>query len=130
MASRYTTPVSFTVQVPEQVLLDLLSTAIEGGSTYWANFSAAVRSSDGEYLSVVVTEQDSHKEGSPRIIRALAATDLIVGLERLAAVAVNDEHDMQRMAGQHLGDALSENGDASTADVVLQMALFGEVIYG
>jgi hypothetical protein len=120
------------IVVPRQLLLDLICTAVEGGSNYWAAFGDAERATDLDYLKVRVIEHEAHEEGTPRVNRFITALEMANGLERLATKAV--EHAAGRndfsAAGKHLGDALSESGDATTADVVLQMAIFGEVIYG
>lgn len=113
--------VLLNVPVSRQLLMDLLCTAVEGGSNYWAQFSKAERTPDLDYLSVHVREQEA--SGCARVSRTVTADDLALGLERLATAKF-------ATATQHLADALSEDGDATTADVVLQMTLFGDVVYG
>lgn len=117
------TGTSFKVPITRQALRDLLCTAVEGGSNYWAMFEDAERTESLDYLGVVVVEHEAHSKGVPALRRRITAEDLAQGLERLAAATFP-------AAKQHLADALSENGDATTADVVLQMAVFGDVIYG
>lgn len=131
--------VAMSFEVPRRLLEGLLCTAIEGGSTYWAHFSGADRSPAFDYLAVRVREAEAHGAG-PALDRRVSVDDLAVGLSRLAAASMAWAEGASKerpggvkgfeTAGTHLGDALSENGDATTADVVLQMALFGDVVYG
>ena len=144
MAERIDGTLAFNVEVPRQLLADLLCTAVEGGSNYWAEFRATKRTADLDYLQVKMTEREASREGQPRVNRYIDLQDLATGLQRLAAAALAyaratgedtddwlaKKHKGFQTAGEHLGDALAERGDAITADVVLQMAVFGEVIYG
>ena len=122
--------VSFEIMVPIQILRDLLYAAVEGGSNYWAEFRNAEWTESCDYRRVKVTELKPHEEGVRRINRYVTAEDLTRGLAKLAEAAV-EETNRGRFpaAGEHLGDALSANGDATTADVVLQMTVFGRLIY-
>lgn len=129
MANRRHDDIVLNIPVPREMLRDLLCTAVEGGSNYWADFSAAVRTEGLDYLRVKVTEQEPSRDDTPRVNRYIDADDLAIGIQRLAKAAIADDGKFPA-AGKHLGDVLSENGDATTADVVLQMTIFGELIYG
>lgn len=111
---------NLTFTIKRQVLVDLLVTAVEGGSNYWAGFSNI--SPNGEsYDRVRVTDfEDNSKDRGE-----FSADDLLVGLQRLAADPPPFES-----ALKHLTDVIREDYDADTADVVLQMSIFGEVVYG
>ncbi len=114
---------SVTLPVSRLRLMDLLCTAVEGGSNYWAKFRHSRRTADLDYLQVDVAEHEASGDGPP-MERVVTAEDLLVGLQRLATSTMET-------ANQHLLDAISEDGgDATTADVVLQMTVFGEVVYG
>jgi len=120
--------VMINLPVRRQTLRDLLCTAVEGGSNYWATFSNAEQTESLDYIKVKVTENESSREGTPRVNRYITADDLASGLSRLGQAAANDDGTFQA-AGKHLADALGDH-DATTADVVLQMTIFGELIYG
>lgn len=123
-------PVILNVPVSRQLLRDLLCTAVEGGSNYWARFGRAERTADLDYLSVTIRANDGNGK---RIERVVTAEQLGEGIETLALATTEDwqaAHHKFPAAGQHLANALSENGDAITADVVLQMTVFGTLIYG
>lgn len=121
-------PIPVQFQTTRQALRDLLCTAIEGGANYWAAFSEAKRTGPGgDYLSVRVLCEDG--AGQP-VSRLITETDLIDGLTRLTQNPKGFQHGV---AMKHFMDAVGDpgsTGDATTADVVLQMVVFGEVIYG
>lgn len=118
------------LQVSEQTLIDLLITAVEGGSNYWATITAEERNAAGDYVKVRVLEAEASGKDGVRVHRIVTPHDLLIGLQRLAYVAA-DEKALADFptALKHLTDALTDH-DATTADVVLQMAVFGEVVYG
>lgn len=114
-----------TIDVPEQTLKDLLCTAVEGGSNYWARFSS-INMKDGDYEAVVVTEHESSTDGPARV-QTVTWVDMCHGLEALTQPDL--KHFQEGVALKHFTDALTDH-DATTADVVLQMTVFGEVVYG
>ena len=114
--------------LPAQRFLDLLTTAVEGGSNYWCRFSRLKRDKGLNCLSVRVAPDDGPvrcKDGTTYVPRVVEAAELKLGLERLGAQPAPFP-----AAAQHLADVLGENDDAITADVVLQMTVFGEVVFG
>jgi hypothetical protein len=125
------------IDIDVQRLRDLLCSAVEGGSNYWAGFRKVHQAVNLDYLGVEVVEHESHDDG-PRVRRMIAAEDLAKGLERLGACAVSgmmpDNGGGKPMpfpgAMSHLANFLQENDDAETADVVLQLTVFGTLIYG
>lgn len=123
------THVTIKLSIPPQTLRDLLCTAVEGGSNYWASFKSLECTEDGDYIRVRVLERASHTDGPRRIVE-VTAEDLAIGIERLGAAAA-DKGNTEGFptAGKHFADALDDH-DAMTADVVLQMTVFGEVVYG
>ena len=113
--------------VPSQAIADQVVTAIEGGVNYWCkNYDLVLpRSPEGFekpfYSDPKFYEQDfkltfTPHEGDPK---DLTPEKLQKGLDFLA-----------EKYPDHLADILTEQGDASTADVFLQACLFQEIIYG
>lgn len=131
------THINITVPIPVQTLRDLLCTAVEGGSNYWAEFTGAIMTTgpDGmsDYDSIRVAERpDSGRDQLVKRGRIVKAEDLAKGISRLAAIAFAEDGARSASfpaAGKHFADAL-DNHDSATADVVLQMTIFGELIYG
>lgn len=126
--------VRISVELHQQAVEDLLSTAVEGGSNYWCDIESVERTRDLDYIKVRIIEHDGHKTGVPPANCIVTLAEMRIGLERLAAAAVAwDSGDTARgfeSAATHFGHAIGGGWDATTADVVLQMAVFGEVIYG
>lgn len=121
-----------TVQVREEILKGLLVTVVESGwSRSWFAFSGVERDSELNILNVRVTDIQGD---TPKSWTVTPAT-MLRGLRRLGermGVERTEEpwHLSPWGAGRHLTDAITENGDAITADIVLQMGVFGEVLYG
>lgn len=119
--------------ITKQRISDLLCSAFEGGSNYWYIITANIKPAkltfrtdpdhiyphldyplnDDGALMIGDLEDDSR----PPIRLDLDAIGKGLAL-------------MARTQPRHFGDFLAENDDASTADVFLQLCLFGEVIYG
>jgi hypothetical protein len=68
-------------------------------------------------------EHEAHSDDKRRVNRFVTADELRIGLERLTQATFET-------AWKHFADAVGDNHDATTADVVLQMAVFGDLIYG
>lgn len=115
--------------VSPQLLSDVLSAAFEGGSNYWLNGVKVLRTPPagadylfladyprlGGSLDLVVDEPDT-----------LDRRPLEIDAERLAIA-------LQLLAEQFPSlavDLVAEDYDAACADVFLQLAAFGEVIFG
>jgi hypothetical protein len=99
---------------------DLLCSAFEGGSNYWVK--SGRREGFEGYLSDVALH-----EGATVFIKTID-DDKELKLDRLTIL--NGLQLMMTKQPRHFGDFLAENDDADTADVFLQLALFGEMIYG
>ena len=100
------------VNISEQDLKDLLIAGVEGGINYWAH----VRNYDPDAGSVHVMEIEASEE-TGIVQRTITFADLREPLRRLAAEL--DES----------VEEVVENHDAATGDALIQMAIFGEVIY-
>lgn len=119
-----------TINVPfdvtDRLISDLLCLAFEGGSSYWAEFVEQIVRPGG-------TETEFNSD-------ALAAGNTL-------RVYYDDEGNMNSLPltnedmAEAIGlaalnrprvwlDIINDNMDADTGDIILQLALFGEVIYG
>ena len=120
------------IEVSDEIISNLLCSAFEGGSNYWIESTrcevkgdcftsdrfdrTTVPLLDGG--TVIVTLQDEAYKGKG-VTYHLNRPAILRGL-----------HGMLHHAPKHFGDALAGNDDATTGDVFLQCALFGEVVYG
>ena len=119
-------PTSFT----NQRVSDLLCSAIEGGSDYWIDSLKRVgvpsfQKGGPQFLSEVpfveggalaVTCENPNAEGDMTV--QITPSVMAAGLQLLA-----DKYP------KHFRDFVDENDDADTADVWLQLCMFGEVVF-
>lgn len=124
------------IEVSSQRIADLMTSAIEGGSTYWCG---------GVYLRSPAKRRGTGEEGYPWYARKATYEDPDLVIE-----VVEDENGMDEgrhmvtqaelrrglllMAGEkwghHLGHILNENWDAADADLFLQLVALGDEVYG
>lgn len=105
-----------TIQVTHEELADIIITAVEGGSGYWALF-ARYHPDEG---TVDVMEDEDSGALPERIWHT-------IGPDRIAhGMTIAGEKYPHQLANW-LRDRI---GDAETADVFLQCAVFGELVYG
>lgn len=113
-------------KLDDRLIKDLLITAVEGGSGYWATFTHVARNRDVEdregYLDVTFVELETIDEDFPCYI---GLAQMREGIDRLVRLAAVHEH-----YGKHIDDLIEENWDAETADIILQLAVMGEIVYG
>lgn len=123
--------VSTVVEVSEERIKDLLTNALEGGSNYWYiikkyNYPPGqTKESLGiEFEHIEVPFQGGsilmgESEGDPEYDKVLDRAAIDRGLQLMA-----------EKYPKHWADFIVENDDATTGDVFLQLALFGEVVFG
>lgn len=132
------------VEITEDQVRGLLCSAFEGGSNYWIDsidykFRSGVKYKDfckgGEFqldqywhpvqlvpfhpgcaVLITVFDEEGDEERHRKQYR-LDRNSIIKGLELFVKT-------------HHFADLIAENDDATTGDVFLQLAVFGEVIYG
>lgn len=99
------------INATEEELNDILVTAVEGGINYWAY--VADYKPDNGMVSVAEDEK-------PEVWHDVNLQKMKVGLQIC----------QQKYPHVFEAWALDRNGDASTADVIMQCAIFGEAVYG
>lgn len=115
-----------TVTVPyaigRQRLSDLLCSAVEGGTGYWAQVDQIVRTPNLDYVSVRFHEIESSEPGARnKKVKVIDIDSLAHGVQRCA---------LSKRYAHHFRDFITDNDDAITADVMVQFVMFGDVIYG
>ena len=120
-----TTPVTITIQIPDQRLRDVMCGAVEGGSNYWIDRADRLPCPEGvkrpTYLFDHVFDvgvRFHYNDGDPSS-RVVTAADVRRGVQIMA-----DKYP------RHFMDLYRENDDAETSDVLLQCAIFGEIVFG
>ena len=123
--------VTTTVVVSDQRIQDLLVTAFEGGSNDWYVIKSFnyPKGQTKESLGIEFPHAELPlKEGGSLTIGDLSNKKVNKILDR--AAIVRGLKLMAEKQPRHWTDFMDENDDAITADVFLQLAVFGEVIYG
>lgn len=117
-----------TTKLTRQQTEDLLVSAFEGGSAYWAQIEGRVS-----------PKEDKNKDCYQTVFegKGLWLSDARDAGEKDKRTAILDGTSIQKgleiMADKyflHFANVLNGNDDAETGDVFLQCCLFGEVIYG
>lgn len=112
------------IEIPDKRIADLLCSAWEGGSNYWARaegqpYDLAGNLTLEEPIRVYDIEEnlDAQEEGGK--FHSLTLDKVRDGLKLMAT-----------KAPKQLGRFLAEDDDAITGDVLLQLSIFGEIVYG
>jgi len=120
--------IKYDIELTREERHDLFITALEGGIDYWSR-RGAVKTSGGDIQTVLYINKDDAEdyEVNPSFlvegtVNKIEIDDWVMqlGLDRL--VKSPYQH--------HVTDVINDNADATTADVIVQMALFGDIVYG
>lgn len=130
--------VTVTTKVSMRRVCDMLISAFEGGSTYWAQ--------SAYYWNEAALEKGAIWYNMPELMRGAPKSGVIFTLHydspelhegngkgktvvtrSMLATGLNK---MAKEAPRHYADIVSENDDAITADVFLQYIVLGDIIYG
>lgn len=118
-----------------ELMKDTLTTAIEGGINYWAKGRNFDRQEDLTYVSCEI--RPSYDEGKPfedgdkrNEYQKIGPAEIEAAMLRI----INEKG----LCADYIREAVmldyldpdSCRGDAETADVIVQVALFGEVVFG
>ncbi len=123
---------------------NLLTSAIEGGSNYWYEIQDWIEPKQWSYIGthnnegaeafVKHTALYAMNEGGALMINDARADDPMlkepVRLDRDAIVKGLKLFSSNKETMHHFADFINDNEDNITADVFLQLCVFGEVIYG
>ena len=116
--------INVVVDVPDEFLADILTTAFEGGSNYWLK-SVKVVSRGKTYEAIIKSAEVISIGGTLEICDdegLLSKNDSILTKESLLDA-------IEWYIGINGLDVLDDH-DAQDSDSILQYALFGEVVYG
>ena len=128
--------ITINQKIEREVLEDIFVTALEGGSNYWYYLSDeatklirdAVPKSEDQYLSTAILK--AIEKGVDVPINDAEHEDEVIGTISLKTM----QERLQKLSRSANSDALmahiKEEGDAETADIVLQYLAFGEIVFG
>lgn len=133
--------ITVSVTITKQSLMDIMTTAFEQGIGYWAfdeDFAnaEATRNGDAYVTSLILTRARGSKTPAFSPLVEATRNRAIITVPDLAAAfgrALSTKDDgtpVNEVAFFAATAQLSGNYDAGTADVLVQFAAFGDVIYG
>lgn len=124
-----------TITITDEQRLNLLTSALEGGSNYWyylgkdaLNIIAEVCPPD-KTTTLVDRMWQAIKAGKEIPVRAIENPRDVLGKLSLASIDKGEQL-LADKHSHHLSDIVTENDDATTGDVWFQLSLMGEVVYG
>jgi hypothetical protein len=113
--------------ITEEDIANIVITAFEGGINYWAG------------LDKLTPEWEDKPKGEPN---STWATKILIEGKEVKLYDVEGEDTFKPLtlngilkgiaqnAKERAWDADHRNGDATTADAIIQYAMFGEIVYG
>lgn len=123
--------VKATVRIPNEKIENLIITAIEGGSNYWAQFKYPDNWRD-KYKSYSQIpfgggEIEVYDTETGELLGVLNRATIQTGLQLMA-----DRKDVtgKQVPARHFKNLATDNEDAETADVFIQLCVMGEIVYG
>jgi hypothetical protein len=113
----------------EEFLADIIITATEGGTNYWARSRAYHYDGDPKFTHVEFC--DMELEGTAEEKWNLVNVDVVArGLQKV----LDPEFKLSSLIRDHIRLANNENDageiDAGAADIIVQAGMFGEIVYG
>ena len=123
--------IKHTIQISDELIEFILCGAFEGGSTYWATNVSCKDKEDmkkvGGYKSDYLTR--TKKKDAVMYIHTIDDDKQPITKKSIID-ALQKMDDPENGCTKALGRILDETYDSGDADLVLQMACFGEVVYG
>jgi len=120
-----------TVEISDELIEDILCGAFEGGITYWANNVSCHDNEDmkkvGGWKHEYLTK--TKKKDAKLIIHETDGGDVAMSKKSIIDT-LQKMDDPKNGYTETLESILNETYDAGDCDIVVQMACFGEVVYG
>lgn len=125
----YSLRLTFTLNVSREDLKDILGVACFGGINYWACLNESTDTNDTEFLNgeaYCVTDAEDEDE----YLGVLDEMTMLKGIERAVEGGYFAEYNWYRFAeGNHI-EIDMYNVDSDVADVIVQLGMFDDIIYG
>ena len=119
------------IEISNELIEDILCTAFEGGITYWANNISCEDREDmkkvGGWKHEYLTK--TKKKDAVMYIHTVEGGKVKI-TKSLILEALQEMDKPEYKYTKALGRILDETYDAYDADIVVQTACFGEVVYG
>ena len=117
-------PITIIIDPDIKILSDILTTAVEGGTGYWAQCSDYEWSDENPETTQVRLHEIEADHAEYTVGHLVTIDSIAEGLSRMAA----DKRYPQfaKMVTQAL---VEKDYDAEVADIAVQYAIFGEMVY-
>ena len=120
------------IEISDELIESILCSCFEGGSTYWADNVSCKDREDmkkvGGYKSEYLTK--TKKKDAVLYIHGMYTSEKHPITNKSIIDALQKMDNPKHGCTRALGMILDESYDSGDADLVLQMACFGEVVYG
>jgi hypothetical protein len=119
-----------------QIARDVMTNFVESGYSQWfMNLDYTRKDVEADELDVINLKFEEYDEGSmepvePRRVFEITETKVIKAMRKIASDATNINSEITDRIKEALGDQDYANLDAETDDCIIQVAAFGEVVYG
>lgn len=123
----YHLTITKTIKVTAEDIDDIMATALEGGINYWCNKAEVLGEPLGEYASEQISRGGTLKlhDAEDNRNHLLTRNGLLKGIRH--AIERNYFADYQWFNGHGIDTC---QVDAEVADVIIQFALFDDIVYG
>jgi hypothetical protein len=114
-----------------QTLMDIMTTAIEGGCGYWMNDDDVVQNIQihrADDLSVKEIQCETDVDGKGWVVQEITHTQIRKALTEMGKDAKLSEY-WRKRANKFLFDK-NMDYDAEDADTIVQYAMFKEIVFG
>ena len=119
------------VRIPEQKINDLIVSAVEGGSNYWAKVKFPNNYKDNfksyEEIPMQGGEIEVFDIETGELLGVLNKTTIQTGLQLMANCK---DIEGKQVPNRHFKNLAIDNEDAETADVFMQLAVMGTIVFG
>ena len=119
------------IEISDELIEHILCSAFEGGITYWANnvscHDKEHMQKTGGYKSEYLTK--TKKKDAKLIVHTISGGEVTMSKKSIID-ALQKMDTPEYKYTKALGRILNETYDADDADIVVQTACFGEVVYG
>ena len=123
---------TITTTLTDEKIQGILCSGMEGGIGYWAQIVRYEGDTTGaefkhiemplrEGGAVILEDAEGEEEGEWRLDRAA----LQRGLSLLSSLTLAG-----KLPARHLTNVMTDDYDAETGDVLIQLAVLGEIVYG
>ena len=123
--------INYTVPITDELIEYILCSAFEGGSTYWLRWANIENKKDAKKVACFTSEYLTRTNLKDAKLIIWTVDDSKIPITKKSIIdALQKMDDPKNGCTEALGRILDETYDADDADIAVQMACFGEVVYG